>query len=202
MTNLPITGKFNVTATFGQSGKYWAKGHQGIDFTANNRTVYATCDGVVKRVDFDEGGWGRFVSVTAENGDTHIYCHLVIDSVRVKVGQRVSRTTVIGTMGSTGNSTGVHLHFQINRGGVAIDPTAWLMIPNKKGAYNSSDFEVGGDSMKFRDQDKIADWAKAAVDKVSDEGLMVGDKDGYFNPKGNLTREEAAVILARLLERE
>lgn len=41
MTNLPITGEFNVTATFGQKGKYWSSTHKGIDLTCSNRTIYA-----------------------------------------------------------------------------------------------------------------------------------------------------------------
>ena len=55
--------------------------------------------------------------------------------------------------------------------------------------------------MTFKDNDKIAGWAKKAVDRVSDAGLMLGDDKGNFNPKSALTREEMAVILERLLDR-
>ena len=63
MTNLPISGIFNITATYGQKGKYWANGHQGLDFTCANRTIYATCDGTVRVVNFDGDGWGHYVSI-------------------------------------------------------------------------------------------------------------------------------------------
>ncbi len=202
MTNLPITGEFNVTATFGQKGKYWSSVHKGIDIVCSNRTIYATCDGVVRVVSFDEGGWGRYVTIKSDDGTIHIFCHLVNESVEVKSGQRVNRLTKIGIMGSTGNSTGVHLHFQINNvNGDAINPCDYLGIPNKIGKYNSKDYQIGGDNMKFNDEKDISAWAKDAVKKVSDAGIMVGDDLGNFNPKNNITREQVAVIIAKLLEK-
>ena len=110
MTNLPITGIFSITATFGQKGSYWTNGHKGVDITCTNRDVYATCDGVVRVIAYDSGGWGQYVTIGESNGNIHIFCHLVNGSVKVKRGERVNRTTKIGIMGSTGNSTGVHLH--------------------------------------------------------------------------------------------
>ncbi len=202
MTNLPITGEFNVTATFGQKGKYWASTHKGIDLTCSNRTIYATCDGTVRVISFDEGGWGRYVTIKSDTGTTHIFCHLVDGSVQVKSGQRVNRLTKIGIMGTTGNSTGVHLHFQINNAdGEPINPCDYLGIPNKVGKYNSKDYEIGGNDLKFKDEKNISNWAKDAIKKVSDAGIMNGDDLGNFNPKNNITREEVAVVIARLLDK-
>ncbi len=198
MTNLPIEGEFNITATYGQKGPYWADGHKGIDFTAKNKTIYATCDGTVRVVAYDEIGWGQYVSIGDANGNRHIFCHLAKGSVKVKDGQKVTRSTIIGTMGSTGNSTGVHLHFQMNdKNNAPMNPCKYLGVPNKKGSYNSKDFQIGEDNMKFKDDAKISSWAKEDVKKVSDAGIMVGDAKGNFNPKAYLTREEAAVIIAR-----
>lgn len=143
MTNLPITGQFNITATFGQEGRYWKNGHKGLDIVSNNRTIYSTCNGRVGKVGYDEDGWGRYVDVYDENNNRHIFCHLVYDSVKVKAGDLVTRSTIIGTMGTTGNSTGIHLHYQINdSSNNAIDPCNHLGIPNKKGTYNSADYEL------------------------------------------------------------
>ena len=54
---------------------------------------------------------------------------------------------------------------------------------------------------KYNDDASIANWAKDAVQKVTDAGIMLGDENNNFNPRANLTRQEAAVIIERLLER-
>jgi len=202
MTNLPVSGIFTVTATYGQTGRDWVNGHRGIDITCGKREVYATCDGVVRVVSYDSGGWGYYISVGDDSGQRHIFCHLEKGSIRVKVGQSVDRSTVIARMGNTGNSTGVHLHYQINNAdNVPVNPCPHLGIPNEKGIYDSADYKIKEtDDMTFKDADKIGKWAREAVDRVSDKGLMLGDSDGYFNPKNPLTREEAAVIIERLLD--
>lgn len=200
MTNLPINGVFNVTATYGQKGPYWKNGHQGVDITCNNKNIYATCDGTVRTVAYDPNGWGQYVSIGDAQGRRHVFCHLVKGSVKVKVGQKVNRSTVIGTMGTSGNSTGVHLHYQLQQGETVIDPTPYLGIPNKKGAYNSANYELKGDDDMFKDNAKISQWAKDSVDKVEKEKIMLGDEKGNFRPQDNITREELAVVIARALK--
>lgn len=204
MTNLPITGKFTVTATYNQDGAHWRDKHRGIDFVADNHDVYATCDGVVRVVAYDEGGWGRYVSIGDERGMRHLFCHLEEGSVCVAVGQRVNRTTVIAKMGSTGNATGLHLHFQLNDSdNQPTDPSGYLGIPNKKGSYYSESFTITEDRTveKYNDDSSIASWAREAVKKVGGAGIMLGDENNNFNPRASLTRQEAAVIIERLLER-
>ena len=203
MTNIPLTGIFKVTATFGQKGKYWANGHKGVDMICENKNIYATCNGTVRVVAFDESGWGQYVSIGDEAGNRHIFCHMVKGSVKVKVGQKVTRATVLGIMGTTGNSSGVHLHYQINNSNnVPVNPCPYMGIPNTKGTYNSKDYEIKdvNEDMTFKDENKIAKWAKEAVDYVSDAGIMVGDEKGNFNPTKNLTRQEFAVALERLMK--
>lgn len=203
MTNLPVIGQFNITATFGQQGKYWVSGHKGLDIVSANKAIYATCDGTVRVIGYDKNGWGRYVSIGDKDGNKHLFCHLENNSVKVEVGQKVNCSTVIGIMGTTGNSTGVHLHYQINDpNGVPINPCNHLGIPNQKGTYNSENYQIGDNDMKFKDDAKISKWAKDAVDAVSDAGIMVGDANGNFRPKDTLTREEAAVIVAKLLEKK
>ena len=202
MTNLPVTGVFSITATYGQQGKYWSAGHKGIDFVCENRDIYSTCDGVVRVKSYDSGGWGYYVSIGDDNGNRHIFCHLAKDSITVKVGDKVTRTTKIATMGSTGNSTGVHLHYQLNNANnVPINPCEYLGIPNEKGTYNSNDYAIKeNEKMRFNDYESIAKWARPAVDKVSSLKIMNGDDSGNFNPKNNLTREEAAQIIYNLFQ--
>jgi len=145
MTNLPLIGRFSVTAAYGETGPSWSGGHKGIDFISNigSEAIYCTCDGTVRVVAFDANGWGQYVSIGDALGRRHLFCHLVQGSVKVKKGDKVTRNTVIGTMGMSGNSTGKHLHYQINNASdVPIDPTAWLHIPNKRGTYDSADYQV------------------------------------------------------------
>ncbi len=134
VTNLPVNGKFNVTAIFGQQGSYWANGHKGIDITAAQRTLYPICDGVVTVVGWDQNGWGRYVSIkpTGFERIRFITCHMVENSVKVKKGDTVSRTTALGTMGTSGNSSGVHVHIEMRIDNKSVDPTPYMLIANKK----------------------------------------------------------------------
>lgn len=203
MTNLPITGTFDITAIYGQRGKYWTNGHKGVDFVANDKNIYCTCDGVVRVIAYDPNGWGQYVSIGDAEGRKHIFCHLQKDVIRVKVGQKVNRTTLIGLMGDTGNATGVHLHFQINdKNNNPIDPTPYLGIPNKKGKYNSKDFQIDEvNDMQFKDSEQISYWAKDAVGRITDLGLMNGVGNNEFDPQGTVTREQLAVVLDNAIQK-
>ena len=132
-TNLPINNTFSITAYFGQQGSYWKNGHKGVDLIGANKKIYSVCDGEVTVVGYDENGWGRYVSVmpSGQPRVRFILCHLVKDSVKVKKGDKVSRLTVLGTMGSSGNSTGVHVHAEMRIDNTPVDITPYLLIPNK-----------------------------------------------------------------------
>ena len=196
MTNLPISGPFNVTAIYGQTGPYWKDGHKGIDLVCANLDIYSTCNGTVNAIGFDAGGWGQYVKIKDATGRFHIFAHLVKDSVKVKKGQTVDRLTVLGTMGATGNVTGRHLHYQLNSAnGKPMDPSAYLGIPNVKGSYNSADYHI---DRKIKDIVNVPAWANEAVEMVIEAGYMEGDASGYFRPNAYLTRAEMAVIIQRL----
>lgn len=202
ITNLPITGRFYITAIYGQEGSSWQNGHKGIDFVSDNINIYSTCDGVVRKVAYDAFGWGQYVSIGDANGQRHIFCHLQKGSVSVKEGEKVNRNTIIGKMGATGNVTGPHLHFQLQQGENVIDPTPYLGVPNKKGTYNSKDYDIDGDKImtanEYKDKKQIPDWAYEAVNKATEKGWMQGDNKGRFRPNEAITRAELAVVLARL----
>jgi hypothetical protein len=208
MTNLPFTGKFRVTCEYLRKGNLWYSGyHKGIDMVGETSgDVYCTCDGVVKTVSYDKGGWGYYVRVQEKNTkNIHIFCHMSKGSTRVKEGQRVSRDTIIGKMGSTGNSTGAHLHFQIekyNKDRTVLNPTNWLGIPNKVGNYDSKDYQLKEvepmTAKDFKDSKQVPDWAYDAVDYAARKGLMQGDENGKFRPNDPITRAEIAVVLQRL----
>ena len=183
---LPIKGEYSITAVFGQTGKYWADRHKGIDFYAEHKNIYAVTGGSVRVCAFDKDGWGLYLSIGDSTGNRHLYCHL--EKALVKTGEKVKCGQVIGIMGKTGNVTGVHLHYQINNSaGVALDPSKYLGIPNKVGEY-------GGEFM-YKDDRKIANWAKDAVYEAREKGYLVGDSDGNFRPTDPLSRQEAAVLI-------
>ncbi len=96
------------------------KFHSGLDFTAPQGTpVYATGNGTISQADYSTGGYGNHVWIDHGYGYRTHYCHMV--KIKKKAG-KVKRGEVIGYVGSTGKSTGPHLHYEVERKGVKIDP--------------------------------------------------------------------------------
>lgn len=102
------------------TGEY--KNHGGTDIAASyGSAIYAADSGrVVSSSDGWNGGWGNYVMIDHGNGMQTLYAHM--SSRAVSVGQRVSRGQTIGYVGSTGMSTGPHLHFEMYINGSRIDP--------------------------------------------------------------------------------
>ena len=147
-TKICFTGDFKVTCEYGRKGTAWASGmHQGIDLVGiTNKKVYSICNGVVERAGYDKGGFGNYVRIKEDGTENRIYlAHL--EKIYVKVGQKVTYTTVVGLMGATGNATGPHTHVEIRKfqNGVAIsklNPATYMGIPNKVGTYNSANYQI------------------------------------------------------------
>ena len=105
-------------------GGHW---HSGIDLAAARGTpVMATLPGVVTVI-VSPTGYGLHVVIDHGGGLSSLYGHL--DSVVVASGDVVAAGQMIGTVGSTGNATGPHLHFEIRRDGIAEDPRLDLALP-------------------------------------------------------------------------
>jgi len=99
--------------------------HPGIDLSAPTGTpVSAAAAGRVVFAGFDGGGYGKLVEVAHGNGVLSMYAHLSAFSVRV--GQSVATGARVGRVGSTGESTGPHLHFEVRVRGAAVDPVSAL----------------------------------------------------------------------------
>ena len=142
-TNIPLTGKFKVTCEYGRKGKWIAGYHTGIDLVGDEK-IYSSCDGVVTRTGLDKS-YGNFIVIKNDaDGKYHWFCHL--SKINVNKGQRVSRVSVIGIMGNTGNSTGKHLHFEIrNQSNTYADnsnPAEYMGISNKVGDYDSANYQI------------------------------------------------------------
>ncbi|WP_406726680.1 M23 family metallopeptidase [Streptomyces sp. GD-15H] len=121
------TSSYTVSSTFGQAGAYWSSGqHTGLDFAAPTGTlIKAVHTGTITSAGWD-GSYGYKTVLTLDDGTEIWYAHQ--SSISVSVGQQVTTGDVIGRVGSTGNSTGAHLHLEVHPGGSAsgIDPLAWL----------------------------------------------------------------------------
>ena len=143
-TNIPLTGAFRVTCEYKRKGNWAAGWHTGIDLVGDSDTIYGTCDGTVTKIGWDNS-YGNYITVKAIDGKYHWFCHL--SKVTCSEGDKISRTTKIGIMGSTGNSTGKHLHFEIrnssNKYADNSNPADYMGIPNKVGSYNSSNYQIG-----------------------------------------------------------
>lgn len=121
---LPIHD-YHLSAGFGLSGPLWESVHTGLDFGASTGTdLVAVADGTVTEVAY-AGAYGMRTILTLEDGTEVWYCHqltpLVFEGEEIEIGEP------LGLVGSTGNSTGPHLHLEVRPdGGAPIDPAAWL----------------------------------------------------------------------------
>lgn len=118
----PVRG-YAINSAFGMRrlpGQH-ARRHEGVDIAAPTGTgVRAAAEGRVLRTGYDAGGYGRFIEVRHPNGMTTLYGHL--SRVDVASGDAVTPGQRIGLVGSTGRSTGPHLHFEVRRGDRQVNP--------------------------------------------------------------------------------
>lgn len=107
-----------------KQGSRWGRLHKGIDIARpSDRTIKAADNGKVVFAGWSSG-YGNKVEIDHQNGYRTVYAHL--SSISVDVGQTVEQGSKIGVMGSTGNSTGVHLHFEIYKNGSLKNPLDYI----------------------------------------------------------------------------
>jgi len=128
----PVPSTTTMSSDFGyRSCTGCSSDHKGIDLNpGSGYPVQAIADGVVVKAENDAGGLGVHMVVEhVINGETvqSLYAHLITGSMTAVVGQTVSRGEQLGQVGSTGASTGAHLHFEILINGIQIDPLPWLL---------------------------------------------------------------------------
>lgn len=124
---LPVTpGTYHLTARFGDCSMLWAHCHTGLDFAAPYGTpITAIAPGVITEVGW-AGSYGNRTIETLSDGTELWYAHQ--SSIAVSVGQHVRGGELIGYVGSTGNTTGSHLHLEVRPGaGDPVDPYTALI---------------------------------------------------------------------------
>ena len=116
---LPTIG-YHLTARFGQTG-LWSSVHTGLDFAAPTGTpIFAIASGVVTSTGYD-GAYGNKTVETLPDGTELWYCHQT--TIGVTVGEKITQSEQIGTVGSTGHTTGPHVHIEVRPGGGdPVDP--------------------------------------------------------------------------------
>ena len=213
---LPFNGKVKLTSPFGYrnlngTGEF----HGGVDLVGMDDTrVIAPCDGVVgssaivtNKSDLT-WQWGNYIRLDTDDGKQIFMCHLA--SRAVERGERVKRGQTLGIMGNTGYSFGAHTHFEVRIGGAAVDPTRYLGIANVGGIYENEAPEnideipekeaVTVDNIK-KGRSIPAEWAKDAVEWMTENELMYGDENGNLMLDEPVTREQMCVFLYRLNEK-
>ena len=131
----PVMGEVEISSGFGMRIDPFIRApalHTGMDFRGDTGDpVRATADGNVT-VAGSNGGYGKMVEIDHGNGLTTRYAHL--SDIIVKVGQRVRAGHIVGRVGSTGRSTGPHLHYETRVNGDAVDPRKFLRAGMRLGS--------------------------------------------------------------------
>jgi len=154
----PVKTEVSFTSGFGVRSDPFHAGaamHPGIDLAGQYGTpIYATADGTVLRAGWNSGGYGNLVELDHGRGITTRYGHM--SAILVHEGEHVTRGEQIGRMGSTGRSTGNHLHYEVRIDGRPVNPipfmksTDYVLAMQKRGNSASMDAvaiggPVGGD---------------------------------------------------------
>src|SRR4051794_39679153 len=150
---LPLQQAFNFTSSFGVRSdpfKGRAAMHPGVDLAGPVGTpIYATADGIVDRAEWNSGGYGNLVEIDHGHGIQTRYGHLT--RYIVSNGEHVKRGQLIAYMGSTGRSTGSHLHYEVRLDGKAVNPIPFMQssdflqsVQRRAAAATSAAVAVGG----------------------------------------------------------
>jgi murein DD-endopeptidase MepM/ murein hydrolase activator NlpD len=119
---LPVSG-YHITNTFGMVRSYYSSFHTGLDFACPSGTeIHAIANGVISDLRYD-GSYGNLTVMTLDDGTEIWYGHQTAYLSGLSVGDTISQGEVIGYVGSTGNSTGPHVHIEVRPGaGDPVDP--------------------------------------------------------------------------------
>ena len=129
----PFLDTATQTTSFKKPGNWAAGYHTGEDWVCDNRTLVSATSGTITRVGYDSDGYGNYLIIRTDDKNCILMGHMASKPL-VKVGDRVTARQKLGTMGSTGNSTGPHLHIEVEKG------TEWNYNKNLLKPSNYIDF--------------------------------------------------------------
>ena len=149
-----ISSKYGPRTVEGQSGY-----HKGIDIACSNDVIIASKSGTViakndgcPRGSYGSscgGGYGNYVIIDHGDGTSTVYAHMLKDTVEVNVGDKVNQGQKLGLMGSSGSSTGNHLHFEVRINGEKVDPLQYVSAESPRPAGQVSiGYESGSSNMQ------------------------------------------------------
>lgn len=150
--------------------------HVGTDLAGNyNDPVYALAAGVVVQSG-NRGLLGKSVEIRHTNGDSSIYGHL--NQINVALGRKVAKGALIGLVGSTGRSTGPHLHLSVKKGGSYVDPIAYMNGAKTLMAYRAASAKRS-----------ISNQSRTFVASKKSKSTQIA--------KGNPNKSKASVLVAK-----
>lgn len=123
-----ISSKFGYRSSISTSKGNTSSSHKGIDlatYGGSSDPIYAVADGVVSKIAYDDDGYGHYIVLEHSDEVETLYAHMAEQSP-LSEGSSVSAGMVIGNVGSTGSSTGPHLHFEIVIKGKRVDPAPYI----------------------------------------------------------------------------
>ncbi len=147
----PTSGKYVTCMYYYASGSKHSTryGYKNAIDIAGGGNVYAAASGTIETVAYQSGGFGNYIVIKHTDGTRTLYAHL--KSYCVKKGQSVTQGQTIGVMGSTGKSSGTHLHFEWSGG----DPWALYFKSNNSLKY---EYNVRSNNSKFNSDKTIVNW--------------------------------------------
>ena len=160
-----VAGKVVLTSGFRVPNRL---NHHGVDFGARprgNPPILAFADGVITKLDWNNVTAGKWLEITHFDGLISTYMHMDTIPKNLHLGVRVNQGQQIGTMGTTGQSTGIHLHFEVRKakarnGGLnAIDPMPFLL---------------GVEEVRYRTVRDVPTWAQPIIRNLIEIGVISG----------------------------
>lgn len=178
-----------VSCEFGKAGSWQCGWHIGVDLIGD-KDIYPIAPGMVQSLNDKGKSYGNHLLIKHEDGMVSLYAHL--SEIKVKVGQKVSLETLLGTMGATGNASGVHLHLELHNGAYKYPPAGsnpytatWIINP-----LPWIEDHIG------TDEDDPSEWAKDDWEWCREKGYLDGTR-----PHDTMTRQEMAAVIRRIIDR-
>jgi murein DD-endopeptidase MepM/ murein hydrolase activator NlpD len=194
---LPFDGRIRLTSPYGYrtdpvTGVQGAW-HGGLDLVGEDYVIRSVVPGnvivsqIVTNPNDRTSEWGNYVCVLGDDGNYIYYCHMA--DRRVRAGQRVAAGDILGIMGSTGKSTGDHLHFEVRTArNQQINAAEYLGIDNAVGLLGAPEAPV---------EESNTAWSDEAVAWAVANGIIYGDGNGNLMLDEPCTRRQMVTFLHR-----